>query len=231
VKYRDLEEAERQTAVAQGEIRRLQEQLLDERQKHREEVRAQRQQMAAEQRQAIAEMEKKRDAIDKRADQVDQCRAALTHLRDELQQVHRETLEVRLATEELWAQLSGAAPPAALTRSLGRIRTQLADQYRQANAELLERKKELESIRDQLAGQYEKLVEQRRQFEQWAVGRRQEAEQQAARLIAREQELEDAETRFNELSRQWELDRREYEQEIRRLRLQITPCDASAKVA
>ena len=161
----------------------MREQLLEERQKYREEVRAQRQRMAAEQRRAIAELEKKRECDRKarRSASINAGRRS-TQLRDELQQVHRETLEVRLATEELWAQLSGAAPPAALTRSLGRIRTQLADQYRLANAELLERKKELESIRDQLAGQYEKLVEQRRQFEHWAAGRRQEAEQQAARL-------------------------------------------------
>ena len=145
--------------------------------------------------------------------------------------MHRETLEIRLATEELWVQLSGSAPPAALTRSLGRIRTQLADQYRLANAELLEQKKELASIRDQLAGQYEKLIEQRRQFEHWAGGRQREAEQQAARLIAREQELEDTESRFAEQSQQWELERREYEQEIRRLQLQLMPREGSVKVA
>jgi septal ring factor EnvC (AmiA/AmiB activator) len=145
--------------------------------------------------------------------------------------LHRETLEIRLATEELWAQLSGAAPPAALTRSLGRIRTQLADQYRLANAELLEQKKELAAIRDQLAAQYEKLVGQKQQFERWADGRREETEQQASRLIAREQELSDAAARFTEQSRRWEIERREYEQEIRSMRLKLMTCEGSSKVA
>jgi chromosome segregation ATPase len=231
VKYRELTEVEQRSADAQAETRRLREQMIEERQNFREEVRAHRRRMAEEERRTAAELQKKREQTDQRADRVEQCRAALVRLRDELQQVHRETLEVRLATEELWAQLSGTAPPAALTRSLGRIRTQLADQYRQANAELLERKKELETIRDQLTGQYEKLIEQRRQFEDWAAGRRQDAEVQTARLIAREQELEEAESRFNEQARQWDFDRREFEQEIRRLRLQLTPHEESAKVA
>jgi hypothetical protein len=230
-KHRDLEETERRTAEAQAEIRRIREQLLEEREAHREEVRSGRQRMAGEQRRAIAELEQKRELLERRADRVDRCRTALEQLRAELQRLHRETLEIRLATEELWAQLSGAAPPAALTRSLGRIRTQLADQYRATNAELLERKQELASIRDQLAAQYEKLIEQRRQFEHWATGRQQEAEQQAARLIAREQTLADTESRFAERSRQWEIERREYEQEIRRLRLQLPPREGSAKVA
>jgi hypothetical protein len=230
-KYRELEEAGRKTAEAQAEIRHIREELLDEREAHREETRSARQRMAVEQRRAIAELESKREMLDKRAEHVDQCRTALTQLRAELQQLHRETLEIRLATEELWAQLSGAAPPAALTRSLGRIRTQLADQYRLANAELLEQKKELALIRDQLAEQYEKLIGQKRQFEQWAAGREHEAEQQTARLIAREQEIADAETRYAEQSRQWEIDRREYELEVRRLQLRLMPRDGSAKVA
>jgi septal ring factor EnvC (AmiA/AmiB activator) len=179
----------------------------------------------------MAEVESKREMLDKQAENVERCSTALKQLRAELQRLHRETLEIRLATEELWAQLSGAAPPAALTRSLGRIRTQLADQYRSANAELLEQKKELSSIRDELADQYEKLVGQRRKFETWAVGRQQEAEIQAARLIAREQELGEAETRVAEESRRWEIERREFEQEIRHLRLQLMPREGSTKVA
>lgn len=231
VKHRELEAAERKTAEAQTEIGRIREQLLAERKAHREEVRSDRQRMAADERRAVAELEKKREALEKRADHVEQCREALEQLRTELKRLHRETLEIRLATEELWAQLSDAAPPAALTRSLGRIRTQLADEYRLANAELLEQKKELASIRDQLVEQYEKLRHERRQFDCTVAARRQEADEQAARLIAREQELEDAESRFVAEAQRWENERREYELEIRRLRLQALPQDTATKVA
>ena len=125
--------------------------------------------MVAEYRQAMADVEQKRQVVGRRADDVERSRAALKRLRAELGQIHRETLEIRLATEELWAQLSNAAPPDVLVKSLGRIRAKLADQYRQADAELAEERKELETIRQQLIDQYDKLVEQKRQFENWVA--------------------------------------------------------------
>jgi hypothetical protein len=231
LKHRELVEAERKATAAQAEIRRIRQQLLEEREAHREEVRTARQQMAAEQRRTIAELEKRRELLESRADQVERSRTALEQMREELKGLHRETLEIRLATEELWAQLSGVAPPAGLTRSLGRIRTQLADEYRLANAELFQQKKELASIRDQLAERYDKFLEHKREFEQYAISRQQDADRQASRLIAREKQLQKAETQITEQSRQWEIERREYEQEIRRLSLQVMPREESAKVA
>ncbi len=124
-----------------------------------------------------ADLNRRREAVQRRDGQVDQSRIALRQLRAELARMHRETLEVRLATEELWSQLSTVAPPEALTRSLGRIRSKLADDYRRANAELIDRKTELETIRGQLATQYEALVQQKRQFEQWADAKREEIAQ------------------------------------------------------
>jgi DNA gyrase/topoisomerase IV subunit A len=103
--------------------------------------------------------------------------------------MQRETLEIRLSTEELWIELSGAAPPAALTQSLGRIRSKLAEEYRQANAELAEQRKELEEIRTQMTLQFEKLNERKQQFDRWVADRREELQQQASRLVAREQQI------------------------------------------
>jgi chromosome segregation ATPase len=172
--------------------------------------------------QATADLAQERQAIQRRADHVDQCRTAVEQLRGELGRMHRETLELRLATEELWVQLSGAAPPAALVRSLGRIRAKLADQYRQANAELAEQKKELEAIRRQLAAQHDKLIEHKLQIEQWAAGRREECEKQASRLVAREQELHRETIRLRKQTQRWQAERASYQRELRRLRGKFT---------
>jgi hypothetical protein len=220
-RQRELEEAENRLAQAQADTQKFHEQLTAERRELREEIHRERQQSIAEQRKALSELEMKRETLQRRGKHVDQCRAALVQLRAELQQMHRETLEIRLTTEELWIKLSGAAPPAALTHSLGRIRNRLADQYRLANAELLEQKKELESIRDQLVEQYEKLVEQRRQFERWMECRQGESQQQASMLIAREQALLQQQTRFEEQSERWQVERMQFDQEIRRLQLKL----------
>ena len=142
--------------------------------------------------------------------------------------MHRETLEIRLATEELWVQLSGAAPPAALTGSLGRIRTKLAEQYHHANAELAEQKKELETIRGQLLEQHKTVLDQKRRFEQWASGCQEECQRTASRLVARERQLYQEETQLSEQSQQWQTERIGYQQEIRRLRTALAERDAAA---
>ena len=158
IRKRHIDEGEARLAEEQAELRQLQESLSNERQTLIEETAATRDQIAAEHREAMAELEQNRQALQRRADHVDQSRSALKQLRGELGRMHRETLEIRLATEELSAQLSGAAPPAALIRSLGHIRTKLADQYRQASAELAQQKQELEAVRKELAGGYDTLA-------------------------------------------------------------------------
>ena len=145
--------------------------------------------------------------------------------------IHREALEIRLATEELWVQLCGSAPPAALTRSLGQVRAKLAEHYRMAAAEVAEKKVELETLRNQLAEEHKKLTRQKVGLEQWATGRQQEVEQQAQRLVAREEELERQETTFNDRVRQWQGERLGYQQEIRRLKAQFATPDAAPAAA
>ncbi len=220
-RQRELEKAENRLAQAQGEIRNFREQLTAQFRELREEIHRERQHLVARQRQALADLEKKRRVLEERGKSVDQCRAGLLELRGELQRMHRETLEIHLATEELWLKLSGSAPAAALTRSLGRIRKRLADQYRLANAELIKRKEEMESVRDQLVEQYRKLAGQKQEFGRRLEAEQKESQRQAAEMTAREQALLQQQTRFEEESQRWQVERMQYEQEIRLLRLQL----------
>jgi 2C-methyl-D-erythritol 2,4-cyclodiphosphate synthase len=175
-------------------------------------------------------LQQKREALQKQSQKLDECRAALEQTRSELLRLHRETLEIRLATEELWVQLSAAAPPAALTRSLGRIRSKLADQYRLAGAEVQSQKAELESIRSQLVAQYQKLEDRRKQFEHWAARQQEELQQQANLLIAREQEIRRQEAQLRDSARRWESERLDYQRQILRLQAQLAG-QATAKLA
>jgi hypothetical protein len=136
------------------------------------------------------ELEEQRRAIERRSEQLDRSQIALEQTREELGRLHRETLEFRLATEELWLRLSTAAPAAELIHSLGQIRGKLAEHYRLANAELQEKKAELERLRDELAREHGKLARKKRQFDRWVATCREEVSQQADRLTARQRELE-----------------------------------------
>jgi len=227
-KQDQLAEAEARLAEARAETQEFQQQLRKTRRDLEENWRAEQRRWTARQQQAKAKLERQRKAVQHRSNQVDESHAALQQLRAELGRMHRETLEIRLATEELWIQLSGVAPPASLTRSLGRIRTKLADHYRQANAELKSRKEELETVRHQLAEQYEELVERKSNFDKWAMRHQEEVEQQAARLIAREKQLARKEAQLTDDAHHRKAERLQYQQEIGYLRSKISEADKVA---
>ena len=228
-KQKQLEQTESRLQAERAEVKKLQEQSSARWRDADGRDHSQRELLEAERRRNMAEVEEQRRAVGRRAEHVDRSRAAMEQLRGELLRLHRETLEIRLATEELWAQLSGAAPPAALTQSLGRIRGKLAEHYRLIHVELQARKEEMEKTRDQLAQQHEALVQEKQRIEQWAVARQKEAQQQAARLIAREQQLDRREIELRCQSQQWQVERLELQQELRALRAALaTRAEAAA---
>jgi hypothetical protein len=216
-----LFEADAELAAQREALQKFHEQLTAERQLLDDQSRAERERLSAEEARLAADLARQRHDVEKRAEHVDQTRAALEQFRAELGRMHRETLEIRLATEELWAELSGSAPTAELTRSLGRIRGRLADHYRMANTDLDQKKRELDQLRDHLSEQYEKLVRQKRSFDDWAAACRDEAEQQAARLQVQTKDIERREADMGEYARAAQSEKLEMQQEIRRLRAKL----------
>jgi chromosome segregation ATPase len=215
---RRLEEAEMRLEAQQAEIERLHREATDHRQRLDDEDRQHRQRLAAEQARVLAELDEKRRAICHRSEQLDQSRSSLERLRGELGRMHRETLEIRMATEELWGQLCGAAAPAAVAQSLSRSRAQLADHYRLANADLQQHREQLERLRNELVEQHGRLVCRKQQLDQWATASRREVQEQAARLTAQAEELDGREAELRRRSHEWHSERLRLQQEIRRLR-------------
>jgi hypothetical protein len=142
--------------------------------------------------------------------------------------MHRESLELRLATEELWARLSAKAPPAQLTQMLGQLRSRLAEQYRVDSVAAARRRDEIKALSAKLADHSKQLSGQRQELQQWAKRRQEEIEEQAARLVAREQELDQQERQHAQLQQTWEDERRSYQGEIRRLLAQLRKRELAA---
>ncbi len=193
--------------------RRLEADRLDAQQR----TAAERQAAAAAQARIEADWEKRSHVIKSRAEHLERRAAALDQLRVEVLRTQRETLELRLATDELWAQMIGAAPPAALSQSLARIRGQLAEQYQAERAEIAGRQQGLEMAAARLDEQRQRLAQQKHELEKWAADRQADVAGQAARLAAREQQLDRQQAEWERLRWQHATDRRAYEQEIRRL--------------
>jgi hypothetical protein len=117
----------------------------------------------------------------------------------------------------VWAQLSGALAPASLSRSIAQVRGKLADHYRVTLDEITDRSGRLETVRQDLAEQFDALESQRQELHAWAERRLADVESQAARLVAREQELDRQQYHYEQLESRWQIERSEYQAEVRRL--------------
>lgn len=216
-KERCIETSERLLAEGHAELVALRGGLDRERERLDAQAKTDRQRLAEQQRRQQAELIKKKESLGRRGEQLDHRRTALKQLRSDLMVLHRETLELRFAAEELFAQLSGSLAPATLSRSLATIRSRLTEHYRLEAGQVAEERQELETLRAELTCQHEKLRSQRLEMQGWLVSRQEDIEKQAARLTARELELDRQEAHFRELEGRWSEERFGLQQELRRL--------------
>jgi hypothetical protein len=72
-------------------------------------------------------------------------------------------------------------------------------------------------VRQDLARQLEAIEAQRQELGAWAERRHSDIEDQAARLVAREQELDRQQQHYEQMESQWCIERTDYQAEIRRL--------------
>jgi hypothetical protein len=164
---------------------------------------------------------KAKKELERREAELDQRDESLQQLRVELEETQREVLEMRLATEETWAQLTGALAPAALSSSIAQTRTKLADLFAHQLRELADRRAELQRLREELAREHSHFEEHRSEMQAWVRRREQEMETQAERLIAREQELDRQQAQYDALEGRWTLERDDYRGQIRRMMAEL----------
>ncbi len=142
---------------------------------------------------------------------------ALEALRADVLRAQQETLEMRLAIEELWSQLSERMPPAALAQSLGKVRLRLTEEFRLAKAELTAEKAKIKQLAEQVADQHHALAEKRQQLQGWLSGRLRDFEQLSAQLAERERQLDERRLAVESERSQWQAERFRLEQELRKL--------------
>lgn len=200
------------------EWERLRAELTEERERLAAQQRHDRLELAELRRRAEAEDADRRQALERQSEQLDFRRAAIRREQEELSAAQRETLEMRLAAEELWTQLSGTMPAAALAEQMARIRSKLSEQYRLLQADLTAQKAELDSLRNDLSIEAERLRFQTQELHRWAEARHEDIERQAAYLTGREAELERQDAALFQRNQAWRQERFQLEQEIRRLK-------------
>jgi hypothetical protein len=156
-----------------------------------------------------------------RTDELDERQATLDQMQAEVTRTHREALEMRLATEQLWSQMGGKLSPEQLAESLRRLRAKLSDHFRLADEQLAAQKHELRELSARLDAQQQKLQVDRGELRGWAERRQEEIERQAAHLVAREQELDEQQAELKTEREKLARQRDDYEDEIRRLKAEL----------
>jgi hypothetical protein len=212
-----LDDAEAMLANGLADLEVQQQQLKMQRQHTESQLRELRTQLADRQQELELQWQQRQEAVARRNEQLNSREAGIEQTRREVSATHREALELRLATEELWVKFSNIAPAPALTTELGRIRRRLAESYCLERNAAIQEKQQLAAAHKRLADQYVKLNAEKKELHDWVTRREQDIEQQAARLVAREQELNLQDIEHAEMLQQWEGDRRNYEEKIRSL--------------
>ena len=168
---------------------------------------------------------------------------ALRNFQAELERQHQDLFHERIVLEELRRQILTAGPPSSPTpwRSgeFHQLVRSIVQQLQSPNLALVVPEKvqlylkRLESLQSQLEEEFRRLSAQRKHLEAWSTHRAAQLAQQAAHLLAREEELRRQEAALADVATQWEIQKELYRQEILRLRLRLlqgqlsTPCPSS----
>jgi hypothetical protein len=177
---------------------------------------------------AEGELTDRRTRLEARHDWIERQRVGLENVRSEALSLHRQSLEMRLLAEQLWAQITSRLSPAEVTQSLAQLRTKLAEQYRLEEDQLDTKKRELVELAERITGQHQELTQLRKGLREWASARETEIEHQASALVNRELALDAKEDGFRQSHQAWQAERRRYEQKIRELSSQLRPLPAAA---
>jgi hypothetical protein len=214
-RLRAIEQAERTLQQVQGEWEAAQRSLADERLAFEEQIRSRRVELAEQELKQQNQVQEARSQLERRRLELEQRGDALHHLRDRIEAVHRESLEVRAATEELWSQLVGRVQPDWLAGAWGDSRRRLADQFRLARQELIERQQELATTAPRLEAQLAEIEQRRGELQTWWLRRQAELTALADDLHQRRRELDQREMQHRQAVDAWWSQRTGSQRELR----------------
>ena len=146
----------------------------------------------------------------------------LEKMRTELRQLHRETLEMRLAASELAAELrAGTSSPIALDELIPKLRRKIAEHFQEDRDALAAQRENIVGLLQKLQAQRHDADRARKSVHQWFVRRQRQIEEDSARLIARQYELDREAAQDQLRAREWEQERLDLQERVRQLGKQV----------
>jgi hypothetical protein len=168
-----------------------------------------------------AELERRETLVAAESDRLEKRRERLEALRSELEETHRATLEMRMAIEEVWAQLSETAGVETAKRRLAETQRRLQDDTQQARDTIERERKELVLLQASVQSLRHELAKESQDAAIAAKERREELEHQSRALSDNAAGLRTREEQLHALREQWIGEKIEVERIIRGLLIQL----------
>lgn len=196
--------------------------LQNDRQQMLENLQEARQTWNDERQAQLAEIRRQQDLLTHHAESLEARRERLDRLRAELEETHHATLDMRLAVEETYAELSRSSGEEVVRRRVEEARAAMEHHYRQRNEETARQKSELDSARTEIQEQTRSLQAERDRLAEWISERESKLRQHEDRLQSKSAILEESRVELSGLGEARMKERLEAERMIRELLEQIS---------
>lgn len=188
----------------------------------REKIKREREDWDRERSAQLADLRRQQDMLALHANNLEARRERLDKLRAELEETHRTTLEMRMAIEEAWAQMTQACGLEAAEQRLAQAQQQLSGHYRGLREALIEQRRELDELRQAFQTQRDEFRAEQQTLAEWAATQERTLREREAALQTQAEQLNLRESAWRSASQRWINEKIEAEAIIRDLLEQLT---------
>jgi len=193
-----------------------------ESQRDRERLNHEREAWDQEQQAQQAEIRRQQNMLALHAENLEARRERLDTLRAELEETHRGTLEMRMAVEEAWAQLSQTAGTDIAHQRVDEARNALSEHYRLLREAQSRQRSELLETQTRLQQQKDEFRAERQTFTEWTAERDEKLRLWEQRLGQDAAEIDVRDAAWRAARDRWMQEKVEAEHVIRDLLAQLT---------
>ena len=168
-----------------------------------------------------ADLRRQQDLLALHAENLETRRQRLDRLRSELEETNRQTLELRLAVEESYAQLTQTAGAEPTQRRIEEARSVLAEYYRHTRDSLWQQRQDLDQAQTKLDRQRDEFQHERQALVEWVGGRETELDLRDQTLRQKEAEQEARDRTWQAAADRWMQEKLQAESVIRDLLRQL----------
>ncbi len=165
----------------------------------------------------LVELRRQQELLTSLSENLESRRIRLDRLRAELEDTHRSTLEMRLAVEETWVDLTQAIGPDESRHRVEQVRNALVGYYRQLHEGLVEQRREHLEAQTKFERLRAEFLDERQKLMDWIAARDSELQIAEERLKIASTDSSARDAAWQAARDHWLMEKAEAEQVIRKL--------------